>query len=164
VSVADPDGLRIRQAVRAIVLDTDRRVLLVRFEFPAGTRWALPGGGVEPGETAEHALRRELAEEVGLIEPEIGPHVWDRLHIIPFLSGHWDGQREQIHIVRTAPFEPMPQLTWVQLNAEYVYELRWWTLDEITGSTATFVPTHLGQHLQSLLDNGHPNRPVDVSG
>ncbi|MFM7686187.1 MAG: NUDIX domain-containing protein, partial [Actinomycetota bacterium] len=44
------DGLRIRDAVRALVLDPDDRILMVRFEFPdAGTRWALPGGGIEPG-------------------------------------------------------------------------------------------------------------------
>lgn len=28
-------------------------VLLVRFEFPSGTRWALPGGGIETGEGSE---------------------------------------------------------------------------------------------------------------
>ena len=49
--VPDPAaGLRIREAVRALVIDPDHRVLLVRFEFPTATRWALPGGGLEPGE------------------------------------------------------------------------------------------------------------------
>ena len=55
--------LRIREAVRALVIDPDDRVLLVRFEFPnTGTHWATPGGGVEPGETDHQALRRELDE------------------------------------------------------------------------------------------------------
>ena len=58
--------LRIRPAARAIVLDPDDRILLVRFEFPDGTFWATPGGGIEPGETPEEAVRRELAEEAGL--------------------------------------------------------------------------------------------------
>jgi len=94
-------GLRIREAVRAVVLDPADRVLLVRFEFPdAGTRWALLGGGLEPGESAHDALRRELAEEAGLENIEIGPHIWSRLHIIPFIDGRYDGQREQIHLVR----------------------------------------------------------------
>ena len=63
-----------RRAVRAGVLDARERVLLVRFSFPDGTElWATPGGGVEGDEDDAGALRRELAEEVGLGEAVIGP-------------------------------------------------------------------------------------------
>jgi 8-oxo-dGTP diphosphatase len=160
--VSSPDGLRIRRAARAIVLDPDDRVLLVRFEFPAGTRWALPGGGIDPGESAHDTLRRELREEIGLIDPDIGPHVWSRLHIIPFVDGQWDGQGETFHVVHTAAFEPTPQFTAEQLAAEYLHEIRWWTLPDIESSPHTFVPAALAGHLRSLLAEGPPNVPVDV--
>ena len=65
------DPLRIRDAARALLITDDREVLLVRFEFPAGTRWAVPGGGLQPGETAHDAVRRELHEEVGFELDEI---------------------------------------------------------------------------------------------
>jgi ADP-ribose pyrophosphatase YjhB (NUDIX family) len=50
--------------VRAIAIDPAGRVFLVRHTYVAG--WHLPGGAVDPGETAEQALHRELREEGNL--------------------------------------------------------------------------------------------------
>jgi len=162
--VTDPTaGLRIRTAVRALLLDPADRVLLVRFDFPSGeVRWALPGGGVEPGETFTEALRRELIEEVGLHDPDVGPVVWIRTHIIPMIGGQFDGQSDHIHLVRTDVFEPRPLLTWEQLNAEFVFDMRWWTLDEICAADVQFVPAVLPEVLATLLADGPPAEPLDV--
>ncbi len=159
---ARTQGLRIRQAVRAVVLDPQDRVLLVRFEFPdSGTKWALPGGGIEEGESDHDALRRELSEEVGAPPVQIGPHVWNRLHIVPFIDGSHDGQIERIYVVRTPAFTPQPALTWEQLNAEYVFEVRWWHPDDLHGATPV-APGRLSHHLGILRRDGPPEQPVDV--
>jgi 8-oxo-dGTP diphosphatase len=166
VAVPEPDlrGLRIRRSVRAVVLDPAERILLVRFEFPDVTVWATPGGGMEPGETEEDTLRRELEEELGLTDVDIGPHVWSRVHVIPFLDGSWDGQRDQIHLVRVPTFEPAPRLTWDQLRSERVHELRWWTLDELrdSGEGVRFAPRRLPELLAALVADGPPAAPLDT--
>ena len=155
--------LRIRPAARAIVLDPDDRILLVRFVFPTGkTFWATPGGGIEAGESPEDAIRRELAEETGLSNAEVGSVVWTRLHIVPFIGGEWDGQHEQYHLVRTPAFTPEPYLSWEQLNAEYVFELRWWELAELAASRETFAPRRLAALARDLVDNGPQLAPIDA--
>jgi 8-oxo-dGTP pyrophosphatase MutT (NUDIX family) len=58
--------------VRALVIDEQRRILLVQHSYVRG--WHLPGGGVEPGETLIDALIRELREEAN-IEPTAPPQL-----------------------------------------------------------------------------------------
>ncbi len=154
--------LRLRRAARAVLLDPDDRLLLVRFEFPAHVVWATPGGGLDRDETHEQALVRELGEEVGLVAPTLGPVLWERTHVIPFFGGRWDGQVERYFLVRTGRFEPAPRLSWEQLRREYVTAIRWWTLDELRASQETFAPRRLAQLVDQLLRDGPPPAPLDT--
>lgn len=62
--VAAPRSVR----VAAAVVRRDGRLLLTRRPpgGPLGLLWEFPGGKIEPGETAEQALVREIAEELGV--------------------------------------------------------------------------------------------------
>lgn len=50
----------------AVVTDGGRLLLVLRRNDPGRGLWSLPGGRVEPGETVEAAVRREVREETGL--------------------------------------------------------------------------------------------------
>lgn len=154
--------LRIRQAVRGLVVDDAERVLLVHFRFPDRSLWHSPGGGIEPGEAHHDTLRRELAEEVGLIDPAIGPLLWTRRHIFPFLDGSHDGQEEACYLVRTEAFAPEPQMSRQELLAEYVDDIRWWTVGEMRSSNELFAPEELPVLVSRIVTAGPPSTPWTV--
>ena len=65
-------GRAMTLGVRALVIDEEGRIFLVKHSYVSG--WHLPGGGVEAGETLSHALARELREE-GNIEMMAPPQL-----------------------------------------------------------------------------------------
>jgi ADP-ribose pyrophosphatase YjhB (NUDIX family) len=85
--------------VRAVVLDGDARVFLVKHSYVSG--WHLPGGGVETGQTFRDALRRELVEEgrIELLgEPVLhgvflNDHVSRRDHVAVYVVRHFSQDR-----------------------------------------------------------------------
>ena len=87
---------------RAVVLDGENRVFLVKHSYVSG--WHLPGGGVETGETFGDALRRELLEE-GRIELAGEPV----LHGL-FLNGHVSRRDHvAVYVVRDFSQDRLPE-------------------------------------------------------
>lgn len=58
-------GKAFRPVAMSIIQDQTRRILLVRSAKGPG-EWHFPQGGIEPGESAEEALVREIGEETGI--------------------------------------------------------------------------------------------------
>ena len=147
-----------RRAARALVLDGAGRAFLLRWPRPNGSAfWVTPGGGVEAGESDLDALRRELHEELGLVEPRIGPPLWRRAFTFPLQDGALR-QRETCHLVRAEPDEldPPPLLDGREGRA------RWWTPAEIAGSDELFAPRDLAVLLRDLLEHGPPAEPLEL--
>jgi len=148
----------VRPAVRAIVLDARDRVLLYRFISPGGHRfWSAPGGGVEEGETFEEAIHRELREEVGLRDVELGPCVWTREHV--FVWHRVVDQRERFYLVRVGRHDPAPE---VDLLEEGVEDYRWWALEELEAMSEDRAPFRLPELVRQLVEEGSPDEPIDA--
>ena len=62
------DVIRASQpCVGAVIKDRGNRLLLIkRGHEPGAGLWSLPGGRIEPGETDQQAVAREVLEETGL--------------------------------------------------------------------------------------------------
>ena len=160
-------------------MDPARRVLLVHFDFaddetPHGL-WACPGGGIDPGESPEDAVRRELLEETGLLIDDPGTAVWRKEHV--FAMSSWDGQQDTYFLVEVDAFEPRPHFTDAELRAEHLDQIRWWAYDELMAAQRSsdvadpgdpdrtvFSPRRLGHLVTDLLTGGRPAVVIDVSG
>ena len=88
--------------VRAVVLDGENRVFLVKHSYVSG--WHLPGGGVETGETFLESLRRELIEE-GRIEMTGEP----RLHGLFFNRQISPRDHVAVYVIRDYRQDRLPE-------------------------------------------------------
>jgi len=120
-------GLPKRPGVRALVVDDAGRTLLFRYGNEYAMWWISPGGGQEPGETDEQTLRRELREECGLTEFELGPLLWT-FEVWGLEEAGHGGAAHRTYLVRVPAFENAPQL---DLREEGSHEERWFTAAEL---------------------------------
>ena len=153
----------VRPAARAIVLDDDRRVLLHR--FVAGDDpgvWVTPGGGIDPGEDEKAALARELEEELTVRNVEIGRWVWRRRHVWAWKGIVYD-TRERFALVNV-PLEEIRPTNHDSFFAggDADEQWRWWSVDELAGSSEEFAPRRIADALRHLLEQGPPSEPIDV--
>ncbi len=99
---APPPGARLLLVSAVALIDADGRVLLAQRPEgkPMAGLWEFPGGKVEPGETPEAALIRELREELGLdteascLAPlTFASHAYEGVHLLMplFACRRWRG-------------------------------------------------------------------------
>ena len=108
---------RLDPAVIMLVIDPDDRCLLARNALWPQGRMSVLAGFVEPGESAEHAVAREVFEETAIVVGQIeylGSQPWPmpRSLMLGFRSAAEGGQR-------------------ITVDAEEIGEARWFTREEM---------------------------------
>ena len=100
------------------LIDADKRVLIAQRPEgkPMAGLWEFPGGKVEPGETPEDTIIRELREElsVSVTKPCLAPltfasHDYGEFHILLplFVCRRWEGPPQP---------QEAQQIKWVRAN------------------------------------------------
>ncbi len=125
-------------AARAVIFDDQNRILLIR--RGDNKQWALPAGGMEPGESVTECMAREVWEETGLtVESATAFAIYSEPRF-------------------TAPTRPEAQLLTVayqvdewsgelQQTTDETDDARWFTVDELRG-----LKDLMGMYLETIKD------------
>lgn len=126
-----------RRAARLLCVDPDGCLLLMHWRDPVDGYqvWEPPGGGIEPGETADDAVRREWTEETGLPLPQVRAEpspigrdvVWRGRRIITDEDFYLATTSQRAAPVSTAGFTADEKVD--GLGQEWVH---WSALDQLT--------------------------------
>jgi 8-oxo-dGTP pyrophosphatase MutT (NUDIX family) len=143
-----------RAAVRALLLDPSDRLLLLSGRDPSRP----DGGGLDAGEAPEVALRREIAEEVGIHDVRVGPAVWLLRNRFVF-NGRAIDQENTFYVVRTGE-TAIDRSGQDQVEQASITGARWWTLDELRATPDQLYPVPLEPGLTALLRDGPPTSPI----
>jgi len=106
-------------SVVAVVINDERKILLLDHLLRPGAGWALPGGFMEAGELPEAAIRREIREETTL-----------ELENVKLLSVRTINSHVEIVFSAEARGEAVP-------NSREINDAGWFSIDEMPAETSS---------------------------
>lgn len=151
-----------RQAARVAVLDPEGAVFLFRYDNEeVGVHWAMPGGGLDPGETPRQGARRELLEETGWTGVEPGPLLCTWEHDFT-RAGIPVRQHEHIYFAYGPRRDPADHAAAAHAE-DKILRGRWWAPRELAETADPLWPPQLPTLLGYLSDPSSTGRlPVHL--
>ncbi len=154
-----------RPAARVVILDRSQRVFLISGRDPADPSkrpWLeIPGGGIDPGEDSAVAVARELYEETGIEDAEIGPVIWTQHVEFDFGGIHFDSN-ERIHVAWCDGGEWKPKHL-EYLEAAAFTGAQWYSLEDLLADDTPVLPERLREFLPDIVAGRLPSTPIDIS-
>ncbi|MGZ7443076.1 NUDIX domain-containing protein [Paenibacillus sp. TH7-28] len=134
-----------RLGVGAVILNERGEILLVhRNREPEKDTWSIPGGKVDPYETMESCVVREIKEEVDL-DVEVKGLLCTAELIEPEKGNHWVSALYEVAVTGGEPRN--------MEEGGAIGEVRWFSLDRLPGNLARFTMPAIAQ-LQRRSEEG----------
>lgn len=139
--------IRLRRSARVFLFDERGDILLIRFVAQRTDGpfvcWVTPGGEVEEGEADLAAAERELAEELGVRPPLVGP-------VHEESGGTYEHLGETVRnydvFFAAQCGRDLPRLAGVtEDEIALMQEARWWTLEELKSTAENIFPVEIAR-------------------
>lgn len=146
------------------MVNEEGRFLLFHFKYGDGALsgqecWAIPGGGIDPGETPAAAARRELWEETGLVAGEVGPLLGEWEYRMRLVRGEVVLQHDYYFRVDVKGRPEMARDGQTAIEKKYLVEARWWSREELANPAERWMPPDLSEVVRRFLPENPAEKP-----